>query len=239
MSDEFRLIGIGSNSQMLFRNNRHVVFNKRNVVLVLAEVSLALLCIIGDYYIFDTDKLIKLVNRVVGLSERLVRAMMDNASHSLVAQASWFIATYPNRFNLVEMIACGLIASLLDLDHFISAGSTRLVDAVSLSQRPFAHNSLTWLLVNLGLYAGLVYASPDKQHWAWLVFIAWFSHHVRDANRRGLWWGSLYTTKPLSDTIYITTILLIPLLLRYVIGRMSLKLPLTSSSTYRTTESIV
>ncbi|CAF1067674.1 unnamed protein product, partial [Brachionus calyciflorus] len=94
------------------------------------------------------------------------------------------------------------------LDHFIAARSFKLQAATSLEKRPFLHNSLFLIISNT------ILVFIDKK-FSLLFFVSWFSHHIRDANRRGLWLGSLYTTSPINDGLYLTFILLTPLLLRY------------------------
>ncbi|RNA43897.1 hypothetical protein BpHYR1_026156 [Brachionus plicatilis] len=49
-----------------------------------------------------------------------------------------------------------------------------------------------------------------------LFFISWFSHHIRDANRRGMWFGPFCTTPSLHDGVYHAFILITPLIVRYV-----------------------
>lgn len=142
-------------SQLLVRETRLIQnrtylatsSHSRLAVLLAAELALALNCIVGDYFIFRSMAIIDLVRSRFGLSERIVRALMDSASHFTVAFLSWFIATYaashtiPNRsFSIKELFIVGLMASLIDIDHFVAAKSTSLLKAISLPKRPFLHN---------------------------------------------------------------------------------------------------
>lgn len=222
MDDEFRLIGVGSNRQIVrenrLRTNGNLLSGERVYVLLLAELLLTLNIIIGDYYIFESDKLIVRLSSFSGLSERMWRAAMDNFSHFFVAAMSWFIISYRNGLNGKELLISGSIGSLIDVDHFITAKSFYLKDAISLSGRPFFHNSSTLLVVNLIILGFGTYVFDDGPVWrrySCLFFIAWFSHHVRDANRRGLWFGGSYSTRPIKFSLYLSIILLLPLLLRY------------------------
>lgn len=186
---------------------------KGTFIITILVIFLGLICIIGDYYVFDTNSLINLVNKRLGFSERLIRALMDNGCHSLIGALSWFIITYPNT-NFLEFILSGFLSSIIDIDHFLSAKSFSLLDAISLPKRPFLHNSLTLLLANCILYIFLKKFSTNNS-WSLLVFVSWFSHHVRDANRRGLWFGPVFTTPPLKDSIYLSIILFMPIFFRY------------------------
>lgn len=68
---------------------------------------------------------------------------------------------------------------------------------------------------------------------AWIVFIAWSTHHVRDATRRGLWFVPFGSTRPLPHWLYISVILLCPLIVRQVLGVFH-HLIMTSSTTVDT-----
>ena len=229
-NEKFRLMGIKWSSDHVLLNNR-LLFGKQNFLLLFAEVSLAFICTIGDYYIFDSIKVIELVHRYLGFSERLTRALMDNCAHSSVGILSWLIIAYPN-CSFLELALAGFFASILDLDHFINAKSLSLQDAISLGSRPFMHNTLHMLVANIVLYFLVDFLWPEKLKFCWLLFIAWFSHHVRDANRRGLWFGSLYTTQPLDDSCYLGIILILPVILR-VIFKFLASRGLSSSSSYQ------
>lgn len=194
--------------------------NLNVLFIILAEISLTLIIIIGDYYIFESLKLIQFLNKLIGLSERFTRALLDNSSHCAISIISWSICTYPN-LNIYEILATGMIGSLIDLDHFISAKSFQLIDAISLEKRPFLHNTLTLLIINIFIFFVLLYYSSNDKCLmiTFLIFQSWFSHHCRDANRRGLWFGSFYTTPPIKTSLYLLILLVQPLLIRYFVFR--------------------
>lgn len=216
-NDYDRLIGVKwsqSGESLKVLNNRNVLLNSRSAFILVTEIVLLLLMIIGDYYIFDTAYLILKINQTFHvLSERLIRALMDNASHCFVGVLSWCIISYP-KLVLNEILVVGFLSSIIDIDHFISARSMSLHDAISLANRPFLHNSLTLCVLNLILFTCLYLFDPTKLNWALMFFTAWFSHHIRDANRRGMWFGSVYTSPAIPDAWYLSIITLTPLLLR-------------------------
>ena len=131
----------------------------------------------------------------------------------MIGLLTWLIYSYP-KVNLNELFVCGLISSIIDIDHFISAGSISLHAAINLSSRPFLHNSLTLLILNFVLFCYFLWFDVEKIKWSLIFFIAWFTHHVRDANRHGLWFGSLYTTRPIVKEWYWAIILMMPLLFK-------------------------
>lgn len=180
---------------------------KKKIILGLAEILLAFLCLVGDYYVFDNDILVRKTSALVGQSERLMRALIDTSIHGIIGCTSWLVVVYPNVNR--ELAISAFISSIIDIDHFISARSLRVQDAVSLPQRPFLHNSLLMITINIGLWL-------FNKKISVLFFISWFSHHIRDANRRGMWFGPIYTTPPLNDGLYHSIILITPLLVRYI-----------------------
>lgn len=179
---------------------------KKIFILGLTEIYLAFLCLIGDYYVFDNEILVRKTSEVFGLSERLIRALMDNSIHGMIGLGSWLLVSYPSLSR--ELLISAFISSIIDIDHFIAAKSFRVQDAVSLQQRPFLHNSLLMIFINVGLFL-------INKKFSILFFISWFSHHIRDANRRGLWFGFVYTTPPVQDALYHSLILITPLIVRY------------------------
>ena len=105
-------------------------------------------------------------------------------------------------------ILCGMLAGVLDFDHFLAARSFRLSDAMGLSHRPFGHAVLFVVSVCLGLY----FWRPEKPWWL-LVAAAWGTHHLRDATKRGLWLWPAGSTEILPYLAYIVLMGLTPFLI--------------------------
>lgn len=215
MNEENRLIGINWNDKNDYLNNWSVIYSKSLGSILLLETILSCLILIGDYFIFDSLTLIAIINKNSRFSQGLIRALMDNISHMLIGVLSWLIISYP-KLNANEIIATAFFSSIIDIDHFISARSLKLTDAISLSNRPFLHNSLTLLIVNLIIFILLNYFNSKANYWSIIFFISWFSHHIRDGNRRGVWLGSIHTTKPIKTEQYLIILLFIPLFLRFL-----------------------
>jgi hypothetical protein len=137
-----------------------VLFNTNNYIIIL----LALVSTTGDYIVTHTKL-------------HLFQALFDNATHAAIGGLSWFFVciNFKNRSHLqtlFEIGACAGIASLIDVDHFVSARSfylkvrrqncvglhceTVFQDATSLQKRPPLHCStfplVCCLLVLLGSY---------------------------------------------------------------------------------------
>lgn len=61
---------------------------------------------------------------------QIFQAIFDNATHSIIGGLSWFlVCVCSKKYNsgvIVEVALCALIASLIDLDHFVVAKSLKL-----------------------------------------------------------------------------------------------------------------
>ena len=186
-----------------------------------ASVALVLICLCGDYFAVDFVGIIQVLSSLSGVSQRLLHALADNGTHAAIGLVAWSIATYP-RLNLYQLVAMAILTSAVDLDHFVAAKSMQLHEALSLPTRPFMHNSLTLVCINvsLGLLASVFATSTSQRRtlytYTLMFFIAWFTHHLRDANRHGLWFGDLYTTGKLSRPVYIALTVLTAWLARYL-----------------------
>ncbi|KAL5457297.1 hypothetical protein EMCRGX_G034545 [Ephydatia muelleri] len=89
---------------------------------------------------------------------------------------------------LAHIAVCMLMASSIDIDHFVAARSLSLKDAQNLQHRPFLHNTTLVLVVTLVLcLAQWVFCSSyyNCPFFAAMFFLSTISHHLRDATRRG------------------------------------------------------
>lgn len=177
-------------------------FGHFNSLLCFLTGSLISSCLVGDYV------LVKVSDKGTPI---IVRACVDSVTHATIAVLSWKIAVDGVAR---EVMFCGLLASLVDVDHFIMAKSFSLADAVSLGSRPPFHNSLLLIAVSAGIFAsGKVLNAHCLVKFSWLFTVAWTSHHIRDGYRRGLWFGA-WSTPPYPQWAYVAAIVLIPLTLR-------------------------
>ena len=100
--------------------------------------------------------------------------LYDNWVHGMIA----VLIALPlfQKFEIKSFIIVFLIASLLDLDHFIVNFSFSLTKAISLTMRPITHSLLFAILMS----AAFFFITKNKK-WTWLIFVAIASHVVRDA----------------------------------------------------------
>uniref|UniRef100_A0A0A9Y8C5 Transmembrane protein 267 n=1 Tax=Lygus hesperus TaxID=30085 RepID=A0A0A9Y8C5_LYGHE len=179
---------------------------------LLFTASICLTALIGD----------KLVDLFSNLNE--LKALADSSTHGLIGVFSW-AATLSylrsKRFSLtgnrlLDIGLCGIIASVIDLDHFYAAKSFSLTAATSLDRRPPLHCTSLWLIV---LSLALISSVVLKAEWLWtlasMIGVAVFSHHIRDATRRGIWLWPVGSTPPIPYFGYILLLTILPLVASY------------------------
>ena len=103
--------------------------------------------------------------------------------------------------------ACAILACLLDIDHFLmgwwNTGSLSLTAAMHLTARPIGHS--VGFVLGASLLAAVIL--PRSPLWL-LIGIAWGTHQLRDALRRGLWLWPIplsvsESTPPLPVALYL------------------------------------
>jgi len=107
-------------------------------------------------------------------------SVFDNAVHTAVGVAVVLPAVLWGRWPWRFLVVAALSASLLDLDHFVAAGSLSITDAVSIGERPATHSLLFSAAAGLGV--GLL---ARCRVWGLVVFGALLSHLLRDSDGYG------------------------------------------------------
>lgn len=107
---------------------------------------------------------------------------------------------------VLSIVVCGTAAALLDVDHFVAAASLRMRDAMSLSARPFGH-AVSFVVLCVALLKAL---RPASDAWV-LLAVAWGTHHLRDAVKRGLWLAPFGHTPRVPYAAYVAAMALLPL----------------------------
>lgn len=169
-------------------------------------------------------------------NHQIRRALCDNFCHQAVAVLSWILflsctssvhlcVTFPAReprlWSLrrekVVLLSCFVAAGcggMVDIDHFISAGSLHLTAATHLPSRPFGHAVSFVLLIATVLHLSLRSIAP----WASSAYlVSSMSHLVRDASRRGLWLWPLGHTPAIPYTLHLLLIGLLPICLAKIV----------------------
>ncbi|CAF4017648.1 unnamed protein product [Adineta steineri] len=152
------------------------------------------------------------------ISNTYLRAITDNFIHGLISVfATSFLFGWRRRTLLILAYIAG---SFVDIDHFLEARSLSLHHALNLQQgRPFLHNSLLLLIINIFAFG--------IEHFLWryhyiyysaVFFIGWSTHHLRDAQRRGLTLLPFGETPPIDYYIPIMCFVLMTIKLFYMFG---------------------
>lgn len=167
-----------------------------SAVSLLSSLGLGLFCLVID----------KLLQFSVIQQNDWLRALSDNAAHCVIGMWSWAVVIgIKKKTDFGEIILAGLLASVIDVDHFCLAGSLSLKAALNLPRRPFLHCS-TMIPVAVLTLKFTMHLLKLKDSWCflpWMLFMSWTSHHIRDGIRHGLWLCPFGKTSPLPFWLYV------------------------------------
>ena len=173
--------------------------------IALSVAGLVLFAAFADYVVYDCD---------ATRDKKWFRAVADNLTHGVIAGWCWINVLLGQRgddkasVGVAQASVGAVLGSFIDLDHFVFAKSR--------DHRPYAHNTLLVLSATISIYLVLrsmpCLRNALTRELHLVFFFACMSHHLRDANRRGLWLGPL-STPPISRKMYISIIVLLPLVL--------------------------
>ncbi|KAK3095295.1 hypothetical protein FSP39_012920 [Pinctada imbricata] len=169
------------------------------------NILILVTCLIGDV----------LLSRDIVPNNHL-RAVLDNLTHGLIGFWSWAVVVgLRTRTDFLQCFLAFILASVIDVDHFLAAKSLRLQDALSLPSRPFFHASTVILPLTIALWTIGEVSRDNRFHILSLMFFtSWTSHHIRDAHRRGLWFPPFGETPPLRKNLYLCLLICIPLVVK-------------------------
>ncbi|XP_014230849.1 transmembrane protein 267 [Trichogramma pretiosum] len=153
----------------------------------------------------------------------IVRAISDNLTHAIVGGATWALILVLFKKSVIEnienVIICFFMSSFIDIDHFIAASSWDINDATHLRHRPFLH--CTTIPIFLWGLMSFLYKITHASKWityGTMILASFLSHHVRDGNRRGLWFWPFGSTQPIPYYLYIVICILLPYTLQLLMS---------------------
>ena len=171
---------------------------------IVFSIALISTCLVGDYLVFT----------ILSGYPGIYRAIGDSLTHGLIGLFSWLIIDK----SIVNALGTMATAMLVDADRFIEAGTLDLNQALSLDHRPFLHNSTIPLVLYLiSILVSYFWRNHTFKLYTSLVFVAMFTHQLRDASRRGLWFYPWIQSLPVPYPLYIITILLLSQSVRYYV----------------------
>ncbi|CAG9790631.1 unnamed protein product [Diatraea saccharalis] len=169
-------------------------------------VGLCFTAVFGDFLVFRSNF----------TNSQVIRAVTDNLVHAIIGCLSAMIF-FNHETNLTRQAChlniafCTMLSSFIDVDHFLVARSLHLKDLFGLKQRGILHCTTTWLIITAILYIYSYIYNKNNIHVAtWMIFIAYTTHHLRDANRRGLWLYPFGHTVPVPTVMYIILTMFLP-----------------------------
>ncbi|XP_051154179.1 transmembrane protein 267 [Leptopilina boulardi] len=159
-------------------------------------------------------------DRLLQQKSEILRAVSDNFTHATVSGLTWSLILIISKKSVLKNISkvflCFFIASFVDVDHFLIAISWRLQDAMHLQKRGFLHCStipiMTWLF--LLIYSKML-NQPNISDYGWIILSSFLSHHIRDANRRGLWFCPFGSTRPIPYYFYLSLSMAFPYFIEF------------------------
>ncbi|XP_015183827.1 PREDICTED: transmembrane protein C5orf28 [Polistes dominula] len=194
-----------------------IAYNKWHVILKIALTSLIGICS------FLGDMCLKYVENT------MARAILDNLTHAIVGGLVWILILVLFKKSLAQhlcsIIFSFILSSFIDIDHFLTARSWKLSDAITLNKRPFLHCTtipiLLWVILILN---SIIFNCPKLNESAWIISASFLSHHIRDGTRRGLWFCPFGSTQPIPYYIYISISMALPYIL-YWLMQFSILIP--------------
>eukprot|EP00050_Salpingoeca_kvevrii_P009861 m.5235 g.5235 ORF g.5235 m.5235 type:complete len:216 (+) comp2491_c0_seq1:67-714(+) len=155
------------------------------------------------------------------LQSKFAWALFDNGVHAAIAAYIWWRCspTRALRQRAAEALFCAAASSCIDADHFFAARSLHLGDALALgTERPPLHSTLVLALIVL-VAAAIARVLPAQTNIGsaaravpWMLSVAFFTHHLRDAYRRGFWLYPLPFTVPIRRSTYLVVLAILPTL---------------------------
>ncbi|XP_026755800.2 transmembrane protein 267 [Galleria mellonella] len=163
---------------------------------------------IGDYVVFKSKF----------SHSQIFRACSDSLVHASIGfLSSVLFFSHENLMDSSSMFniaICTFMSSFIDVDHIFVARSLQWKDLTNLKQRGIFHCTTFWLVLTTSLLIySYIYKKIHIYVITWMLIVAYTSHHIRDANRRGLWLYPYGHTPPFHKYIYIFLVGLLPNLL--------------------------
>uniref|UniRef100_UPI00193A9848 transmembrane protein 267-like n=1 Tax=Styela clava TaxID=7725 RepID=UPI00193A9848 len=140
----------------------------------------------------------------------------------------------PNNHIVIEICLAGFFSSAIDIDHIIEARSIYPKDLINIHHRSLFHtltavpvaSFVVWVcskyiwglilkyksLEQLKPLKGILIVSP------WIIAVAWTSHQLRDALRRGISLQPFGVTGPVPLWLYVAIVTIVPNFIRLLVS---------------------
>ncbi|XP_047039865.1 transmembrane protein 267 [Helicoverpa zea] len=144
------------------------------------------------------------------------RAITDSMVHASLGFLSSLIFfshehTIHVENTVINVTFCTLLSSLIDIDHAFVARSVYLKDMTNLKSRGIFHCTTFWLLITtLILSYSYIQKKLNLYLLSFMIILAYTSHHLRDGNRRGLWFYPFGSSPPIDKSLYLFLLAVLP-----------------------------
>ncbi|CAF1190619.1 unnamed protein product [Rotaria sordida] len=189
-------------------------------ILLINGLNLFGLCfvsLVGDCLCFGRPLSIYIV------SNMYLRALIDNFTHGLISVfATGFLFGWTRHSLLIIAFIAGCF---IDIDHFIEIRSLSLNRILNNQRqnRPFLHNSLLLLIITFIVYSFEYFLWRNQNgYYSIIFFLGWSTHHLRDAQRRGLTLLPFGETSPIDYYLPIMCFVLIIMKLVHILKSLTL-----------------
>ncbi|XP_053622876.1 transmembrane protein 267 [Plodia interpunctella] len=169
-------------------------------------LNICLAALLGDYIVFNSSY----------SKSQIFRAFTDSAVHATLGCLSSILflsqeLSFNNTTCLFNICFCTMLSSLIDIDHIFATRSIYWKDITNNRTRGILHcTTFLFTITSLLLIYSYIYKKINIYMLTWMIILAYTSHHVRDANRRGLWMYPYGHTPPLSKYVYIFLVASLP-----------------------------
>ncbi|CAF4894990.1 unnamed protein product [Rotaria sp. Silwood1] len=173
--------------------------------------SLCIVSLVGDCLCFGRPLTIYTIQNMY------LRSLTDNLTHGLVSVFATSFLFGWTQYSL--LIIAFLSGCFIDIDHFIEIRSLSLNSVLhnQRQDRPFLHNSLLLLIITLIVYIFEYFLYRNQySYYSIIFFLGWSTHHLRDAQRRGLTLLPLGETSPINNYLLIICFVLITIKLIHI-----------------------
>ncbi|XP_065658027.1 transmembrane protein 267-like [Hydra vulgaris] len=186
------------------------------MLLTLVKISpIYFSCIVYDY-LLKNDVFVSLAY------SRWLKVLCDEIGHGVIAALSWVVVVNYDFRYFLQIVLSGFFGVVIDVDHFISAKSWSLMMAGNLPDRPFLHNSVILVILVIICIFILYIKKQQLIDLALILFVSVSSHHLRDANRRGMWFGHFGSTRVIAPGLLYASLICFIAIFVGVIRRRSL-----------------
>ncbi|XP_039762765.1 transmembrane protein 267 [Pararge aegeria] len=175
-------------------------------------LSICLTAYMGDHVVFDSKY----------SSNQVFRAFADTSVHGVIGffSALLFFSYGMNVTTqawICNVLFCFMVSSLIDIDHVFVARSFHFKDIANVNKRGIFHNtSFCITMTSILLVASYITRKIHVYLLTYMLILAFTSHHIRDANRHGLWFYPYAHTQALGKCLYITLICVLPSVFAYI-----------------------